>query len=64
MSMISSQNLNLRISQIHKNLENERSFFLEMKKFIDYSSRTTLWQEITTPFIAFKIFFLDMQFKI
>ena len=50
-------------TQKSRYLENERSFFLKMKKLIDYSSRTTLWQEITTPFIAFKIFSLICSLK-
>ena len=33
-------------SQKPRYLENETSFSLEIKKFINYTSKATLWQEI------------------
>ena len=33
-------------SQKPRYLENETSFSLEMKKFINYTSKATLWQKI------------------
>ena len=33
-------------TQISRYLKNEKLFFLQIKKFVNYTSRATLWQKI------------------
>ena len=40
------QFLDITKTQKSKYLENETSFFLQIKKFIYYTSKATLWQNI------------------
>ena len=49
MPMMTSQilkSVNLKKMQKSRHLENETLFILQITKFINYSSRATLWQEI------------------
>ena len=49
MPMMTSQVLqfaDFKTTQKSKYVENETSFFLQIKKIINYTSRATLWQKI------------------
>ena len=49
MSMMTSQMLmsvGFTKTQKSRCLENETLFFLQIKKFINYTSRATLWQKV------------------
>ena len=49
MSMMTSQifqSMNFTETQKSKYLQNETLFYLQIKKFINYVSKTTLWQKI------------------
>ena len=46
MSMMASQILQFMDFTETKYLQNETLFYLQIKKFINYTSKTTLWQKI------------------
>ena len=49
MPMMTSQILNsvdFTKTQIARYIENVKLFFLQIKKFINYASRATLWQKV------------------
>ena len=46
MSMMASQILQCMDFTETKCLQNETLFYLQIKKFINYTSKTTLWQKI------------------
>ena len=49
LAMVTSQilkSVDFTQKQKSRYLENETSFFLQIRKFINYTSRATLWQKI------------------